>query len=141
MAGNVRFTSYETLAVWLATTPQGRAIVREVLLGNEDMTEEMRERALPTYCVVEYLASGPTVIVYGPRHLRAKVVEQPLTMNTEQELTAERQVEDGLPLNHKDVYWPSMKRVVTAIRHETVVGRERRVADTAFNLALIKALQ
>jgi hypothetical protein len=139
MAG-MRFTSEETLLEWLTQNPKGRAVVMEALLMNSQFVELLRERHLPTHCVVEYLASGPTINVYGPRSLRVRVVEQPLCSTSEEEIRAEADVMKGLPHPFLEQYWPANKRAVACPWHETVHGRARRVEEIEFNLAVIKAL-
>lgn len=146
------------LARWLALSKRGQAMMRDVLLGKdgekfmtlvaERLTEEsvgVVVRPETTYAVIEI--SHPdeyrrhqTVAVWGPPHLRAKVVERPICAFKTEPYVQEL-IGLDLPWGFRGFYnQHRYERAYEVVRAETVKEMAERRAEVEMNMAIIGSL-
>ena len=84
---------------------------------------------VPTHAVVELWADG-MVKVFGPKHLRVKIVNRPHADSGRAEALVDTLVEESLPHSYRQVYWPSYSRgsgTYEALTVEELHWRQKRL--------------
>lgn len=156
MRAEYRFTNLEHLTRWLLTTKWGADVMREVLYspdGSRFYEEHVaREIAVlpdwavrpePSYVVVELHGDG-YVQVYGPRHVRARIVQRPVT-NIQDRARAASLIDEWIALNmpipYRDIYFPSSCRASGKYERVSVRQLAQREADREFDMAMLRAIE
>ena len=100
------------LVWWLRATKPGKAVLREVLpFLPRDLLAEVLEQNRTTYVLVKAYGDG-WIEVYGPRHVRVRIIELPATENAGQERLLEEWVSVNLNVPYAEIDYPSSRRAV-----------------------------
>lgn len=114
-----RFKDLEHLTRWLVSTKWGQGVMRDAIQSQHcsELVREMVERELatseakpvPAYVLVRAYGDG-WIEVYGPKHVRARVVELPATESAEQEKLIDDWVSLNVRLPYQQIDHPSNRR-------------------------------
>lgn len=109
---SLNFRGEQDLLHYLTSTPRGRGVLREAVVGTPEIIQEVLEYNKTTYVLVKAYRDG-LVEVYGPRHCRAKIafLGRSITFPGH-ELAVERQLDGRLPAPYREVHYPSNKRAI-----------------------------
>lgn len=106
----LHFNDEDALLAFLISSPEGHCLLREAAYAQPWLVQEMLERHKVSHVLVKAYRDG-LVEVYGPRHVRAKIVLLGRSVTFPgHEMEREQEVDETVGENYRRYNWPKYKR-------------------------------